>query len=135
MGDPLTGRGSRWSIPVRLALGFGLLMAAAGCSTGGSDNPNLGGVAPTATLAVGEGTVVVRNVSFNPSRLTVRVGEEVVWSFDDNGLGHTVTADGGSFDSGRQTTGDFRRVFDPPGEVAYHCEVHARMKGTIVVGP
>jgi plastocyanin len=44
-----------------------------------------------------------------------------------------VTADDGSFDSGRWTEGEFTRVFDQPGEFRYHCEVHARMKGTVVV--
>ena len=90
---------------------------------------------PSTTVTAEEGTVVIRNIDYHPPRLSVPVGKEVVWRFDDNGVGHTVTADDASFDSGRQTTGEFRQVFDRPGEVRYHCEIHARMKGVIVAGP
>ena len=48
-----------------------------------------------------EGTVVVKGVAFNPKEVQTSVGKEVVWTFDDGGLEHTVTADDGSFDSGR----------------------------------
>lgn len=121
--------------PFRLA-GLVLAVALAGgaCSVFEGSDADGGAVAgPSTTLNVGEGIVVVQGISYNPTRLPVRVGQEVAWTFDDNGVSHTVTADDGSFDSGRLATGDFKRTFDQPGEVAYHCEVHARMKGTVVV--
>jgi plastocyanin len=77
--------------------------------------------------------VILANIAYNPPRITVPAGREVTWRWNDNGLAHTVTADDGSFDSGRRTEGEFTRVFDQPGEFRYHCEVHARMKGTVVV--
>ena len=111
-----------------------LLVLSGACSVFEGDNADGGAVpGPPTTLTVGEGAVVVRNISYNPVRVSARVGQEVVWTFDDNGVSHTVTADDGSFDSGRLSTGEFRRAFDQPGEIAYHCAVHARMKGTIVV--
>lgn len=123
-----------FSTCVRSALALALL--ATGCDAlGGGDDPNLAGREPSTTVVVQEGTVLIRNIDYNPPRLRVPVGKEVVWRFDGNGVGHTVTADDGSFDSGRQTTGEFRHVFDRPGEVRYHCEIHARMKGVVVVGP
>ena len=79
-------------------------------------------------------TVVLRGTAFNPSRLTAKVGQDVVWSWNDNGVAHTVTADDGSFDSGRMTSGTFRHTFDHPGEFTYHCQIHPQqMMGTIVV--
>jgi plastocyanin len=116
-----------------------LLLAAVlvtgGCSLFEGGNTNGGAVAPPpASGGAGEGKVVIQGIAYNPARVEVPVGQELVWSFADNGLTHTVTADDGSFDSGRLASGEFRRAFATPGEIPYHCEVHARMKGTVVAG-
>lgn len=115
---------------VRLLLAAALL---AGCSVFEGDNADGGAMSPPPVTA-GEGRVIIRGIAYNPPRVEVTVGEELVWSFQDNGLEHTVTADDGSFDSGRLASGEFSWRFTAPGEVAYHCEVHATMKGTVVVG-
>jgi hypothetical protein len=80
------------------------------------------------------GVVVIRCIAFNPSRIHVGVGQDVVWSWQDRGTAHTVTADDGSFDSGRRTGGDLRVHFDHPGEFNYHCRIHPQMVGSVVVG-
>ncbi len=119
-----------WSIVCAVALSVSPLA----CSVIEGDNADPGALdAPSTTLQLGEGIVVVKNTSYNPAAVAVPVGREVVWTFDDRGVNHTVTADDKSFDSGRLTSGDFRRSFDKAGEYLYHCEVHARMKGTVVV--
>jgi plastocyanin len=106
-----------------------------GCSLFEGGKTNGGAVAPPpASVGAGEGKVVIQGIAFNPARVEVPVGQEVVWTFADNGLSHSVTADDRSFDSGRLASGEFRRAFATPGEIPYHCEVHARMKGTVVVG-
>lgn len=115
---------------VRLLLAGALL---GGCSLFEGDNADGGAVAPPPVTA-GEGRVIIRGIAYNPPRVEVPIGQELVWSFEDNGLEHTVTADDGSFDSGRLASGEFRRTFTTAGEVAYHCEVHAAMEGTVVVG-
>jgi len=46
---------------------------------------------------------------------------------------HTVTADDKSFDSGRKSAGSWSQTFTKAGTVAYHCEVHSKMHGTVVV--
>jgi plastocyanin len=84
-------------------------------------------------VQAGEGTIVLANVAYNPPRITVSAGREATWIWDDNGLVHTVTADDGSFDSGRKPSGEFIQLFAQPGEYPYHCQVHARMKGSVVV--
>jgi plastocyanin len=62
----------------------------------------------------------------------------VTWQFDDNQGGpHTSTADDGSFDSSSKVTGNqgdkFSFTFTKAGTVAYHCNYHGNMKGTVIV--
>jgi plastocyanin len=84
--------------------------------------------------SVAEGEVLVKSVAFTPNELRTAAGKPVTWRFDDGGLEHTVTADDNSFDSGRLGSGTYARTFDKPGNVNYHCNVHTRMHGTIIVG-
>jgi plastocyanin len=118
----------------RLHLALGLVLVATACSGGRSDDP-ASAPAPSTTVAVTEGKVVIRDIAYHPARATAAVGKELVWAWDDRGINHSVTADDGSFDSGRKPEGEFRHAFDQPGEFAYHCQVHARMKGAVVVTP
>lgn len=106
------------------------LFGAAGCAqeTGGDVTPE-----STAPPNVAEGEVLVKSVAFTPREVRTTVGKSVTWRFDDGGLEHTVTADDNSFDSGRMSEGSFQKAFSAPGTVNYHCEVHARMRGTILV--
>jgi plastocyanin len=124
-------RHPRLVLPLALLV---LVVAGGACDR----NKDTGGTVtgPSTTVASSpEGTVVIQNTSYNPERVATPVGKEVVWRFKDNGLNHTVSADDGSFDSGRLSSGEFKRAFNKAGEVAYHCNVHARMKGTVVVTP
>lgn len=98
-------------------------------------------------VARGETGVTMKDSRFTPRDLTVGAGETVVWTNDD-GLGHSVTADDGSFDSsptcggiggtcmGRGAT--FRFTFESPGRVSYYCRAHGApggqgMAGTVTV--
>jgi len=72
--------------------------------------------------------------AYSPSPATAKVGDPVKWSFDDDQNQHTVTAEDGSFDSTTKGKGDtFTHKFDKAGTFAYHCTLHANMKGTITV--
>ena len=117
------------AIPAALLLAV-TLVGATGCNkeTGGDV-----GVPQTTLPAVGSGPVTIKGIAFNPKEVHVKVGEQLVWNWDDNGLEHTVTADDNSFTSGRKSSGSFSRRFDKAGTVAYHCEIHRQMHGTIVV--
>jgi plastocyanin len=69
-----------------------------------------------------------------PDDTPVAAGDTVVWT-NKMGMAHTVTADDGTFDSGRLTKDkSFSHVFNNAGQVAYHCEIHPSMTGTITVG-
>ena len=78
--------------------------------------------------------VVVRCHAFAPPSIRIPVGAAAVWSFQDYGVAHTVTADNGSIDSGPRRYGEFRIVFDHPGEFRYHCALHPYMVGRVIVG-
>jgi plastocyanin len=89
--------------------------------------------APVAAQSAVGADVRLVNFTFDPGTLTVPAGTTVAWTNDDSAV-HTVTADDGSFDSGRLDPGEtFSVTFDTPGEFAYHCGFHPRMQGTIVV--
>ena len=88
---------------------------------------------PGAADAGGGAAVEIADFAFSPEELTVDAGTAVTWTNAD-GPPHTATADDGSFDSGRLEPGDsYSETFDEPGTYAYHCEIHPRMTGTIVV--
>jgi len=117
------------AIPAALLFAVGLVVAG-GCNkeTGGDV-----GVSTSTAPQVGEGPVSIKGIAFNPKEVHVKVGQQLLWNWDDNGLEHTVTADDKSFDSGRRSSGSWPQTFTKAGTIAYHCEIHARMHGTIVV--
>ena len=77
--------------------------------------------------------VTIKNLKYDPPKLTIKPGETVVWTNkDDND--HTVIADDGSFASENLGGGDkFKHTFDKKGKYPYHCKYHPRMKGTVLV--
>jgi len=78
--------------------------------------------------------VSIANFAFDPAELEVARGAEVTWTNDDQAP-HTVTADGGEFDSGTLEPGDtFSVAVEGNGPVTYACMIHPEMTGTIVVG-
>jgi plastocyanin len=118
----------RMTIPAALILA--VTLGAVGCNkeSGGDVTPN-----STAPPSVGEGQVVIKGIAFNPKEVHTTVGKPITWTWDDGGLEHSVTADDKSFDSGRKSSGSWPHTFTKAGTIAYHCEVHAKMHGTIVV--
>ena len=79
-------------------------------------------------------TVDIRDHAFNPAQLNVAPGTTVRFVNNDTEP-HTDTADNGLFDTGVLQPGSSFDVFlDGSGTVAYHCELHPDMQGSIVVG-
>jgi len=86
--------------------------------------------APLATMAA----VQIVNFAFNEPAITVKVGETVAWTNDENGIQHTTTADEGLWSSGSLDSGDvFEFTFSEPGTYTYLCTIHPSMTGTITV--
>src|SRR5215212_1447944 len=77
--------------------------------------------------------VQVIDFAFEPGTITVPAGTTVTWT-NTGSRPHTVTADDGSFDSGRLDPGEqFSQTFEQPGTFTYHCGFHPEMQGSIVV--
>jgi len=71
---------------------------------------------------------------FDPPDVAIEPGSTITWT-NNGALPHTVTADDGSFDSGRLNPGDSYTVaFDGQGTVTYHCAIHPEMRGSVTVG-
>lgn len=77
--------------------------------------------------------VAIKGFAFTPVKTTVALGDTISWANEDIVI-HTITADTARWDSGDLTTGKrFRMVAAKRGTLAYHCELHPNMKGTLVV--
>lgn len=84
-----------------------------------------------ATTGPGANEVVMRNIAFDPTEITINVGESVTWTNMDF-VPHTATsgnpgdADSGSiFRSPQLAHGaSFTHTFNEAGEYLYFCEVH-----------
>jgi plastocyanin len=90
-------------------------------------------LAPTAGAQGNRQTISIQDFFFSPAQITVQSGTTVTWTNQGNAP-HTVTADDGSFDSERLNPGEsFSHTFKSPGTVAYHCEIHPFMRGSVTV--
>ncbi len=122
------------------ALAFAVILATAACSGTSSPAPSAApsvappSIAPSAATSAATGSAVsIAGFSFQPSTITISVGTTVKWTNNDS-VGHTVTADDGSFKSDTLGSGvTFSHTFATAGTFAYHCAIHASMKGTVTV--
>lgn len=77
--------------------------------------------------------VVIRHFMFQPPEVTATVGDTIEWKNEDV-VSHTVTAEDGSFDSGRiRAGGTWKLVASKPGTHSYKCLPHPNMHGSLVV--
>jgi predicted lipoprotein with Yx(FWY)xxD motif/plastocyanin len=108
--------------------------SAAASATPIDDEYSRGGGGATAAPAT-TSQAAIADFEFSPPTLTVAAGTTVTWT-NGGAVPHTVTADDGSFESGRLTSRDrFSRAFETAGTFAYHCAIHPQMTGTVVVTP
>jgi plastocyanin len=79
-------------------------------------------------------TVLIKNFSFKPAKITIKQGTKVRWINKDT-TAHTATANNGrSFDSGRLGIGQrYTHTFKSAGKKPYHCEIHPDMRASVVV--
>ena len=115
-----------------LALALGLA-ACGGSSGGGSTSASTS--TPASSGASGGGvTIKMQNIQFSPKDTTVKVGDKVTWTNDDN-TDHNVTAESGadfkSKDFGNGATFSF--TADKAGTIKYVCTIHPGMTATLNV--
>jgi plastocyanin len=71
--------------------------------------------------------------AFSPTMLSVRRGAALTVS-NTTAAPHTVTADGGAFDSGTVSPNTtITMTFATPGTYPFHCQIHPYMTGTLTV--
>ena len=111
-----------------------LACMAAGCSS--YQAPAKPAAVTTQVPAGGGSTVNIKDFAFNPNTLMVKTGTTVTWVNLDSAP-HTIASDPGSpvaFSSDSLFTGgSYRFTFSQPGTFAYHCTIHPKMRGTIIV--
>src|SRR6266508_4182387 len=94
----------------------------------------IGVLALVGGVAAADAGVSIDDLAFSPATVVVQAGDTVTWTNQQTDVPHTVTADGGSFDSGTLNTGDtFQYTFDTAGTFPYHCAIHPTMHGTVEV--
>ena len=126
-GGTAAGAGTTTTAAPEAAAGGG----GAGGGRGGYGDAGGGGGGDAAS-----GEVSIADFAFAPDSLRAQVGQRVTWENQDTGVTHTVTADGGAFNSGDLASGKrFSFVFGTAGSFAYHCAIHRDMRGTVSVGP
>lgn len=77
--------------------------------------------------------ITIDNFTFNPPRLTVKVGTTVTWTNQDD-IPHAIASTANAFKSKALDTDDkFSFTFTTPGTYEYFCSLHPHMKATIVV--
>lgn len=88
-------------------------------------------------IPYGAGRPEFTSVFFEPPRVNIHKGNEILWINDDL-VSHSVTSS--SFNSGMiwpkhspYGSSDFRMVFKKSGTFAYFCQVHPYMSGVVYV--
>ena len=129
------------AIPIAILL-MGLVLLAGCSSSTPTTTPTVpttpkttpGTTPSTSSTTTGGASVKIIDFAFQPSSLTVKVGQEVTWT-NSGAVAHTVTADSGGFDSGQLQPGaQYKHTFSSAGTYTYHCSNHpGQMTATVIV--
>lgn len=96
-------------------------------------NGNVNSVTPAVAQPATTVAVSISGFAFHPATVRIEVGTTVKWTNHQN-VTHTVTANGGSFNSGDLAPGhSFSHTFKRAGKFPYHCMIHTFMKGSVIV--
>lgn len=104
-----------------------LIVAAYACSsTTGNANAACGNSGAAATVSGTDGQ------TFAPGTTTIAVGQSVCWQ-NSGSIAHTVTDNGGAFNSNLSPGQMVVHAYGTKGTFPYHCQIHAGMTGTVTV--
>jgi plastocyanin len=107
-----------------------LTIVAAACSSSSSKAAST--TTPSGSSSGGAATITIKNFQFT-GNLTVKTGARVTVHNADS-TAHTVTASGGSFDTGQISAGSSASFTAPkPGRYPFHCNIHNYMTATLTV--
>lgn len=117
-----------------LALAAGATGAAApvpGAAVSTGEPGSSAGETPSAVAAVTR-TVTLRDIAFNPGRVTITRGDTIVWRWRDGGTRHDIASRSFRGASAR-SSGSIARTFRTAGTFRYRCTLHPGMNGAVVV--
>jgi plastocyanin len=108
-----------------------LLLGCAGATSSPTAAPATATQAVSPTVGGSEVSIV--DFAFDPSDLTVAVGETVTWT-NTGSATHTVKWQDGEPESEQLLSGStYERTFDTAGSFPYVCGIHSQMTGSITV--
>ena len=117
----------------QLILGLCLGLAWCGLAAAGETAPAASPAAAASPKPAA--TVHIKNYAYHENKVTVHVGDTVLFVNDDDDA-HTVTATDKTYDSGGLDSGEtFTHTFTKPGTYSYFCALHPYMKAVVVVLP
>jgi plastocyanin len=92
--------------------------------------------APSTTAGSGPAAAVsIKDFTFSPRAVTVKVGTQVTWTNGDP-FAHSIKSADGTFNSSPLDQGKtFQAVFSKAGTFAYICGIHNSMTGMVIVTP
>ncbi len=99
------------------------------------NNMNASSGPQTVTVNIPSGTGSNQALNYSPHTFTLVIGVNNTVNFvNQDSVTHTVTANGGSFNSGDIAAGStWNHTFSTAGTYSFHCVYHTWMTGTIVV--
>jgi plastocyanin len=112
--------------PVRITTALLAALVAAGA----------GGALPAVAKAPATHKAKVVSDYFSPSKITIKLGDRVRWTWDSSGFEqHDVTVDSGpaTFASPTQSAGTYTHRFTKAGTYHLYCTVHEDMTETVIV--
>src|SRR4051794_15641431 len=110
-----------------------LALGAAGCGGSSSKKSSLSTAAGSPPAAA-PGAISMKGLRFHPASATVRVGQKVTWTNDDN-VDHNVTSTHGAKFMSRAFGHAHTFAFTPrkPGTISYVCTLHPGMTAKLIV--
>mgnify|MGYP001604578443 CR=1 FL=1 len=116
----------------RLFFIFGILfltILVAACNTSQCVSENIQAQTSSGNVV----SVSIKDFKFVPSEASIKVGDTVVWTNDDNAA-HTVESTDRTLKSDELSHGDtYKHTFTKAGTYNYICGIHPSMKGSVTV--
>ncbi len=79
--------------------------------------------------------IAIDQFAFDPAEITIASGSAITWT-NNEGVTHNVFTSDALLASPDLAEGDTYAVtLSEPGEIAYYCDIHQYMRGTITVTP
>ena len=124
----------RWAVAACACLAGGVLVVQA-LSGGGHAKVPAELAVPRSPYSQQPVVVDVYEFGFSPTRIVVTAGQTVAWK-DTGKQFHVVTPDtrrGRAVWAAARDEGSAAHLFSTPGRYPYHCAIHRRMRGVVVV--